>query len=97
MSTLEHLANLQFGKRPVPRVGFKENMKGLWEDYGQGITVSIVWVIICMAYYNEGKEAGQQEALRQIAPISNSLPLMKSHLQEHGIYMFEEDELRDLR
>lgn len=97
MSTEQYLANRMFGKRPEPRVGFREHMKGLWEDCGQGIAVSIVWVFICMNYYDEGKEIGQREALRQIAPISNSLPLMKQHLQEKGIYMFEEEELRELQ
>lgn len=52
---------------------------------------------VCSMFYYNGKEEGRREALRQIAPISNSLPLMKSHLQENGIYMFEEEELTQFK
>lgn len=61
----------------------------------------IVGLIFCVFLYflgkQQGQKAGRYEALSEIAPISNSLPLMKSHMERNGFYMFTERELQELQ
>lgn len=61
----------------------------------------IVGLIFCVFLYflgkQQGQQAGRQEVLAEIAPISNSLPRMKSYLQTNGVYMFTERELQELQ
>jgi hypothetical protein len=59
--------------------------------------ILIIIAYICGMFYSNGKETGRHEALREIAPISNDLARMQSYLQEHGIYMFEQEEIRQLQ
>jgi hypothetical protein len=83
MSTEQYHANRMFGKRPEIRVGFKEHMKGLWQDCGQAIAVSIVWLVICINYYNEGKEVGRERTLREINRVADDPELLHRYLM-HG-------------
>jgi hypothetical protein len=84
MSSEQYHANRMFGKRPEIRVGFKEHMKGLWQDCGQAIAVSIVWLVICINYYNAGKEDAREKIFRQLNRLQEDPQLLHDYIRDGG-------------
>jgi hypothetical protein len=78
---------------PEPKPSREEQINKIIRD----TIILIIIACICGMFYSNGKETGRHEALREIAPISNDLARMQSYLQEHGIYMFEQEEIRQLQ
>ena len=78
---------------PEPKPSREERINKIIRD----TIILIIIAYICGMFYSNGKETGRHEALREIAPISNDLAMMQSYLREQGIYMFEQEEIRQLQ
>jgi len=87
MSTAQYLANQVYGEKPKMT---RETV------LNHSVTLA-VGAFCCWAFYEDGMKKGHRQALQEVAPISHSPVMLNEYLEEKGIYMFDEEELRALR
>ena len=84
MSTEQYLADRMFGKRPEPRVGFKENAAYLVQELAKLVAVIIVFLAVAIPIYNAGKEDAREKFFRQLSRIAEDHQLLQEFIQEAG-------------